>query len=153
MALPTKWYGQACLKAGTAKLDFSADTFKCGLSTHAGYTPNQDTHVFRSDITGELSTANGYTAGGATCTMPAPAYDATTNESRFGPAGSVSWTLTGTISCRWAWVYKSRGGVASADELVCYIDLNNGTAADVSIPASTFTINFDATGLVKITAA
>jgi hypothetical protein len=153
MALPTKWFGLACQKVGQAKFDFGADTFKVILATHAGYVPNQDTHDFRDDVTGELSTANGYTAGGATATMPAVAYDATTNEARFGPGGSVAWTLTGTISCRWAIAYKSRGGAASADEVVCYIDLNNGTAADVSIPASTFTINFDATGLVKITAA
>lgn len=153
MALPTKWYGQALLKAMTAKLDASADTWYATLHTNAGYTPNQDTHVFRSDLAGELSTASGYTAGGAACTLPAPTYDATTNETRVAPSGSVSWTFTATISCRWCVVSKHRGGAATADELVCYIDLNNGTAADVSIPASTFTVNFDSTGLVKITAA
>lgn len=146
--LPTKVYGNAGLKAVTGAVDYTT-TINATLHTNAGYTPNQDTHVFRSDLAGELSTANGYTAGGAACTLPSPTYDAATHTARVAPGGSVVWTLSGTINARWAVFSKHRGGSATLDELLCYVDMNSGTAADISIPTGTFTLTFDATGLVK----
>jgi hypothetical protein len=55
---------------------------------------------------------------------------------------AVSWTSS-TITARGAVYYKSRGGLASADELVAYNDFNsnittsNGT---FSLAASTLTL-------------
>ena len=45
-------------------IDLDTDTIKVMLVTST-YTPNQDTHTKRSDVTNEVS-GTGYTAGGAT---------------------------------------------------------------------------------------
>jgi len=47
----------------------------------------------------------------------------------------TSWT-TATITARAGVIYKSRGGLASADELVAYVDF--GT--DVTSTAGTFSV-------------
>lgn len=111
----------------------NTDTFKALLVT-ATYTPNKGTHLKRSDVTNEV-TGTGYTAGGAavTCTV---AKD-TTNHRETYTFSNPSWA-TATITARAAVIYKSRGGVASADELVCYVDFG----ADVSSTGGTFSVTF-----------
>lgn len=50
--------------AGNAAVDWLSDTIKCMLTTST-YTPNLDTHIYKSSITNEV-TGTGYSAGGAT---------------------------------------------------------------------------------------
>lgn len=127
------WYGNGLLNLARGNIDLDTDTFKVMLTTSA-YTPNQDTHDFRDDVTNEVA-GTGYTAGGATLTGVSVTYDAATNQVR------VSWTdptwPTSTITARTAVIYKSRGGAASADELLAYC--TNDT--DVSSTAATFTLD------------
>ena len=52
----------------SGNIDVANDTIKVALVT-SGYTFDAG-HQFFSDITNELSTAGGYTAGGATITSP-----------------------------------------------------------------------------------
>lgn len=52
------------LVSGNAPIDWLSDTLKCMLLTST-YTPNLDTHKYKSDLTNEI-TGTGYTAGGAT---------------------------------------------------------------------------------------
>lgn len=144
MAGTFKWYGNGLLKAITGSIDFDTDTFKVLLTTSA-YTPNQDTHDFRDDVTNEV-TGTGYTAGGATLTGVAVTYDAASNEVR------IKWTdptwATSTITARTAVIYKARGGASSADELVAYATND----ADVSSTAGTFTVDL-ADPTLKLTVA
>ncbi len=144
MAGTFKWYGNGLLKALTGAIDFDTDTFKIMLTTST-YTPNQDTHDFRDDVTNEVS-GTGYTAGGATLAGVAVTYDAGTNEVR------IKWTdptwSTSTITARTAVIYKSRGGASSADELVAYATND----ADVSSTAGTFTVDL-ADPTLKLTIA
>lgn len=49
---------------GNAPIDWLSDTIKCLLCS-SSYTPNLDTHKYKSDVTNEI-TGTGYTAGGAT---------------------------------------------------------------------------------------
>lgn len=111
----------------------SADTFYVMLCTST-YTPNKATHKKRSDVTNEV-TGTGYTAGGAatTCTVTAAGTNADKETFSFS---SVSWTSS-TITARYAVIYKHRGGLASADELVGWIDFGS----DVTDTAGTFTEN------------
>lgn len=63
-------YANFVLKALNKEIKWSAatpDTFKCTLHT-ATYAPSYLTHAYQSDLTNELTTAGGYTAGGATLT-------------------------------------------------------------------------------------
>ena len=114
-------------------IDFDTDSFKIMLVT-AGYTPNKDTDLKRSAVTNEASGA-GYTAGGMAIT-PTVTKD-TANDRLDISWSSPSWA-SATISAVGAVIYKSRGGAASADELVAFVDLG-GT---VTSTAGTFTITF-----------
>ena len=124
------------MKLAQGSIDLDTDTFKIMLTTST-YVPNQDTHVFRSDVTNEV-VGTGYTAGGATLTGVSVTYDAASNQMR------LSWTdptwPTSTITARTAVIYKSRGGAATADELLAYATND----ADVSSSGATFTVDLAA---------
>lgn len=112
----------------------TADTCKVMLSNTA---PNVSTHTVRADVT-ELSTANGYTSGGATATI-------------VGSASAGTFTLTGTDV-----VFTASGGTigpfryvivyndtptSPADPLIAYWDYGSSiTLADTE----TFTVDFGA---------
>jgi hypothetical protein len=113
-------------------IDLDTDTFKVLLTTST-YSENKDTHTKRSDITNEVS-GTGYTAGGNTVTMTIT--KDTANDRLDVTLGGTTWP-TSTVTARKAVYYKSRGGAATADELIAVID--NGS--DVSSTAATFTLN------------
>jgi hypothetical protein len=98
----------------------------------SAYSPNKDTHDKRDDVTNEVS-GTGYTAGGVTsaCTVTKD----TANDRVTLSFAAVNWASS-TITARAAVIYKSRGGLASADELVCYVDFG----ADVSSSSATFSL-------------
>lgn len=144
MAGTWKWYGQGLLKIQQGSIDLDTDTFKMMLTTST-YTPNQDTHDFRDDVTNEV-TGTGYTAGGNTLAGVALTYDAASNQTR------LTWTSptwpSSSITGRTAVIYKSRGGAASADELVAYCTND----ADVTSTGATFTVTLPSP-MLTITAA
>lgn len=81
-------YANALVQAFTKAVKWSAatpDTFKATLHTSA-YTPNYGTNAFQSDLTNELTTAGGYTAGGATLTS--------VSASLVAAASLVAWAAT-----------------------------------------------------------
>lgn len=140
-----KWYGLGALAVHKGTVDLDTDTFKVMLTTSA-YTPNQDTHDFRDDVTNEI-TGTGYTAGGATLAGVSATYDAASNEVRILWT-DASWGPSASFTARQAIIYKSRGGAASADELVAYLDFG----ADLTVTSSTFTLDFT-TSVLKTTVA
>lgn len=146
--MPAYWYGKGLQgQWGTTaanRVDWVTDTIKVMLSTSA-YTPNQDTHQFKSDVTNEI-TGTGYTAGGVTLGTKSVTYDTATNEARL-IAANAQWT-TATFTARYAVVYKDTG-TGSTSPVICYIDFGS----DQSVSAGTFTIAWDATGVAKVTAA
>ena len=139
-----KWYGKGLLALVNGQIDFDTDTFKVMLTT-SSYTPDQDTHDFRDDVTNEIS-GTGYTAGGMTLASVATSYDATSNEVRILWADSV-WT-SATFTARNAVIYKSRGGASSADELIAFLDFGGNAA----VTGASFTLDYT-TSVLKITAA
>jgi hypothetical protein len=145
MAGTLKWYGNGLLNVTKGLIDLDTDTFKMMLTTSA-YTPNQDTHDFRDDVTNEVS-GTGYSAGGATLSGVSVTYDSGSNEVR------ISWTdptwATASITARTAVIYKSRGGAASADELLAYVT----DSADVTSTADTFTVDLSSPALTLTAAA
>lgn len=113
-------------------IDFDSDTFKVMLVT-SSYAPNKDTHDFRDDVTNEV-VGTGYVAGGAAAVVTVGAVD-TTNDREEITLGGASWP-TSTITAAGAVYYKSRGGLASADEIIAYIDFGG----NVSSSGGTFTL-------------
>ena len=124
-------YNSAVDDMARGAIDFDTDTFKVMLVT-SSYTPNKDTHDKRDDVTNEVS-GTGYTAGGVTsaCTVTKD----TANDRVTLSFAAVNWASS-TITARAAVIYKSRGGAASSDELVCYVDFGG----DVSSSSATFSL-------------
>ena len=117
----------------TGAVDFDTDSFKVMLVTSA-YVENKDTHTKRSDVTNEV-VGTGYTAGGNAVTVTVAAVD-TANDRVDITFATVTWP-TSTITARKAVYYKSRGGLATADEIIAVNDFG----ADVPTVAGTFTLN------------
>lgn len=115
-------------------IDMDTDTFYAMLVT-SSYTPSKSAHTKRSDITGEV-TGTGYTSGGAAIPSVSLTKDNTNNKLDIA-FGNVQWA-SASITARGAVIYKRRGGAASADNLVGYVDF--GT--DVTASAATFIANF-----------
>jgi hypothetical protein len=147
VAITAKLYLSGVRSLNTGAIDWDTDTINLGLYT-ASYTPNQDTHDFRDDLgANEASLGAGYTTGGATIGSRSATTDAASNEVRL-LGGDVAWTgLTGPF--RYGVIYKSRGGAASADELMGYIDFEAQNVSNANV-----TVDFDAVnGVAKYTVA
>lgn len=123
-------------------IDLDTDTINVMLVT-ATYTPDQDTHTKRADITNEV-VGTGYSAGGSALAGKVVSADNTDNEGVFD-ANDLSWT-TATITARGAVLYKARGGAASADELICYVDFGSNITSTVG----TFLITWNAEGIINL---
>jgi len=151
MAVTAKWYGLALRDqwgaTATDRVDWMTDTIKTTLHT-VTYVPDQDTHDYFNDATNELTTTGGYTAGGVTLsTGKSLTYDPTSNETRLD-AVDAAWS-SATFTSRIGVVWKDSAGASSTDHLISYVDFG----ADETVSAGTFTIQWDATGVVKVTAA
>jgi hypothetical protein len=124
-------YNSAVDDMARGAIDFDTDTFKVMLVS-SSYNADKDTDLKRSAVTNEVS-GTGYTAGGVTtaCTVT----KSTANDRVTLSFAAVNWASS-TITARAAVIYKSRGGLASADELVCYVDFGG----DVSSSSATFSL-------------
>lgn len=102
-----------------ANIDFGADTFNIILMG-TGFTFDKDTHHVYSDVSGsELSTANGYTAGGNTLAGVSVTEDDTNDRTNITWSNSA-WTASGGN------IGPSPGAIiyddTYADTIVTYID-------------------------------
>lgn len=116
------------------KHNLGSDTLKVLLTNTAPSLSN----TVKADISGELSTANGYTAGGATITVTSSAQSSGLYTLI---ASDVTWTASGGSigPFRYAVIYND---TATNDELIGYIDY--GYSVTVAT-GQTFTIDFDQT--------
>jgi hypothetical protein len=143
MAVSAKWFTNGP-KHVVSDTSWTANTIKVLLTTST-YAVNQDTHEFKSSVTNEVSGA-GYTAGGVTLGSKTITVDTASNETRFN-AGNISWT-SATFTARYAVIYYDTT-VTGTSPLLGYVDFG----ADTAVSAGTFSITWDATGVLKITAA
>jgi hypothetical protein len=120
---------------GDGTIDMDNDTFKCALLTNTA-SPLA-TWAGYADLTNELTTGNGYTAGGAT--LQNPVWSRTGNKTKFD-ADDPQWTsFTGTP--RWVVIYDD---TAAGKPIVSIKDLG-GTG--VPVVNGTFSIQFHASGI------
>ena len=109
-------YDSALYDALTGAIDFGGDAFRVML-VGPGYVPDAALHARRSDV-GDEAAGRGYEAGGAAVAVGAGRRRGGGTEVSLG--GAV-WPRA-QLSAAGAVYYKARGGLASADELVAYID-------------------------------
>jgi hypothetical protein len=144
MPATAKMYGQALMKALAKEVSWSADTIKIMLCT-SSYAPDQDTHVYKSSITNEVTGA-GYTTGGATLTTKTITYTAGTNTIKLD-ADDVTWSAS-TITARYAVIYDATG-VDATSVLLGYVDFGSDQVSS----SGNFIVTMDAGGIFTITAS
>lgn len=146
MAVTANVYGLFYKSAFNKELDLDTDTIKVMLCT-SSYTPNQDTHQYKSSVTNEV-TGTGYTAGGLTIVSPTVTYNTGTNTVTFDSTTDPQWTGS-TITARYAVYYDATPGSDATRPLISYVDFG----ADVTSTAGNFTITLDAAGIFTVTVA
>jgi hypothetical protein len=114
-------------------IDFSSDTFKIILM-QSGFKFNKDTHHGYADVSAsELSTGNGYTAGGATLAGVTVTEDDTDNRTEI-TWNNATWTASGGSigPSPGAIIYDDTVTTPTADPILGYIDFGGDqTQADV----------------------
>lgn len=145
MAVTAKLYGKSLIAAYNKEIDWADDTIKVMLTTSA-YTPDQDVHDYKDDVTNEV-TGTGYTAGGATLGSKTITYTAGTNIFMLDAADTV-WSAS-TITARNAVVYDDTPATAGTKPLICY----QASDADIISSGGDFTIQWNASGIVQVTVA
>jgi hypothetical protein len=130
MATP-KWYANGLRHVERGLVDLDTDTIKLILVT-ASYTPDQALHDFRDDLgANEATGGSGYPAGGFTLgTLAVTVTSLTSN----WDAADISQAITGgPFAFRYGAFYNSRGGAASADELIGYVDFGAQSITDATL--------------------
>jgi len=121
---------------------WEAGLFKV-LLLDSTYVPNQDTHRYYSDLTGQV-VGEGYIAGGAEVLGRSLAVDPVTNKITlrcFSPEFPVM-----TVTPRYA-VFYNDTGTQGGSALLCWWDFG----ANVVVTADTLTLTIDVAGLVTAT--
>lgn len=128
-------------------IDLDTDSFKVALVA-SGYT-FATTHTVYADLTNELSTANGYTSGGAA--LASVTWGISTVTATFD-AADTTWTASGgSIVARRAIIYKDGTANAIVKPLVASI-LMDTTPADITVTdGNTLTLQWNASGIFTIT--
>lgn len=143
MAVTAKLYGKVFIALWNKEIDYDSDTIKVMLTT-SSYTPDQDAHDYKNDVTNEV-TGTGYTAGGGTLTSKTVTYTGATNIFKLD-AADVEWP-DATFTMRTAVIYDATPGTDATRPLIGY----QQNDADISVSAGTFSIVWHADGIVEIT--
>lgn len=143
MTVTGKLYGLAIKSAFNKEIDWDTDTIRCMLCT-SSYTPNQDTHQYKSSVDNEV-TGTAYNAGGGTVGNCTVTYTGATNVLMLD-GDDVSWASS-TITARTAVVYDGTPGADASRPLICY----QQNDADISSSNGTFTVSWNASGIVAVT--
>jgi hypothetical protein len=144
MAASLTFYNSFREYVADGTIDLDTHTFKVML-TSSSYTPSAS-HTQKSSVTNELSTANGYTAGGAT--LGSVTWGHSGGTATLDAADTV-WTASGgSIVARYAVIYDD---TATNDELVCYILLDTTPADVTTADGNTLTLQWNASGILTIT--
>lgn len=140
-------YSNGLLNIGNGNIDLAADTFFMILLT-TSYTPAVNTDSTYGGInTNEVSTGNGYTAGGAEITGNSNTLSGATGKFT---ANDVAWT-SATMTFRYAAIVHCANGssLQSTDLLVGYSDTTGGGSNIVG--GGTLSINPSASGIFTST--
>lgn len=128
---------------GDGTIDLDTDTFKVALLS-SSYTFDA-TDTVLTDLTGELSTANGYTSGGAT--LSNVSWTQSTDTVTFD-ADDVVWTASGgSIAARFAVIYDD----TASDSLVACVLLDTTPADVTATDGNTLTLTWNASGIFTLT--
>lgn len=148
MSVTGKLYGHFPYLALQKKIDVLNDDLRWSLHS-SSYTPDQDAHDMVNDLTNELGTASGYTAGGLAVSglTPTLTYTNAGNLTTFDH-DDPTWSAS-TITVRTAVLSDRQTGVTSTEPLIGY----QQSSADVSSVAGDWILALDAAGAFTFTVA
>jgi len=141
----SKFYSGFFRSLMNKEVDLDTDAIKLLLCT-SSYTPDQDTHRYKSSITNEV-TGPGYTAGGEAVSNITYSYDATGNVLSFS-GDPVAWSAS-TITARYGILYDSTPSTDATRPLILFVDFGG----NISSTAATFTVAWDTAGIGAVTLA
>jgi len=153
-----KWYDRATLYVanatwestgalGSASIAVNSQPWTAALLTSA-YTFSAAHNVY-ADLTNELTTTGGYTAGGLL--IPSLTYVQSSTVSNFGAASAV-WTASGSgiAAFRYAAIYLNATLAGVVKPLAFLID-NNGADVPATTAPNTLSLTWNATGVWQMT--
>ncbi|RBO82055.1 hypothetical protein [Nocardia puris] len=138
-------YPRFQLSALSGEVNLATDDLRMVLLT-SSYTPDLDAHQHYDDLSGELTTADGYTAGGQALTGVSLAYDSAT-DTVWLDANTVVWDPS-SLTARYAALVDAETGVAATSPLILLWDFEENKTSD----NSEFRLDVHATGLLRVVA-
>lgn len=140
-------FNKAKKKLGDGTIDLDTHAFKVMLcnasqSITAAFA-GTSTDARKADLTGELTTANGYTAAGVA--LGSITWNEASGTVTFD-AADTSWTLTGAgITYKYAVIYDD---TATNDDLLGFVNMDDSSgSATISPAAGTHSIVWNASGI------
>jgi hypothetical protein len=139
-----KFFGKSLISVYNGEIDFNSHVIKV-MHTSATYTPDQDVHDYKDDVTNEVTGTN-VVAGGFTadnCTMT---YTGATNVFKLDHDDESIATATASGIATSVW-YDSSPATDATRPLLGFVTWD----VALSPSAGTLAVNLDAAGLATIT--
>lgn len=139
-------YNSFAEKLGQKLIDLETGSFYMTLHT-SSYSPSVSAHADYSDLTNELSTANGYTAGGL---LLSTSWTRSGDVNTFTLSSAAVWNITGSsITAKTAVIHHAVS--TGVNPLVGYFLLNSSGANATINAGSALSVTPNASGLFTIT--
>jgi hypothetical protein len=149
MSATAKAYPMLAASLADELIDINSDTLKVALFSAYTYAA---THQFLSDAlgAGTQSSGTGYTSGGATLgsvtwTRSGDVYTLDAADTAWSAAG-------GSLAAKYAIIYDSTPGSDATRPLIGYVNLD-GSAGTLTATDASFTLTWNASGILTVTAA
>jgi hypothetical protein len=128
-------------------IDLDTDSFKVSLHS-SSFVPTASGDSVYADVSDELSTANGYTNGGAT--LASVTWNRSGGTVTWDAADTV-WTASGgSIVARYAVIRKVGTANSITDPLVAYVLLDTTPANVTATAGNTLTLQWHASGIFSL---
>lgn len=144
MAVTAHYYDSFFKSVYNKEVDVDTDVLKLMLCTST-YTPNQGTHQYKSSVTNEVASGNGYTTGGNTIGSVTVSVNTGTHVINITGANG-SWPAS-TFTARYAVLYDSSPATDATRPLILFVDFG----ADQSPSNGTLSVTWDASGIATVT--
>lgn len=144
MAITGKLFGKVFTALWNKEIDYDTDNIAVQLH-NSTYTPDQDVHDYKDDLTNELATAGGYTVGGKDLASKTVTYTAGTNKHVLD-AADLQWT-TFTATFRTAVVLDRSPASDATRPLIGY----QNSDIDITGGGGNLDLVWNSAGIVEIT--
>ena len=133
---------------GDGTIDLDTDTFNLALYLSTSNAATVTTNNEIGDLTNEHANGNGYTTGGSA--LASVTWTRSSGTVTFDSADEVFTASGGSITARFAVIYKSGTANGIVSPLVCYCLLDSAPADVTATDGNTLTIAMNASGIFTL---